>query len=155
VFTQLFICEGGGNSSATACASSWRTTFRSLSVARLQRFINDGLGQTLRPNSRVARFAFLQPPSAQSPNSACGELKRSRVGKEQSGAAERILCAPTAFGKTAVAAWLIAKREVNTLVVVHRQQRLDQWIERLGMFLNMPAQSIGHIGGGKPDRTPM
>ena len=28
---------------------------------------------------------------------------------------EGILCAPTAFGKTAVAAWLIAKRKVNTL----------------------------------------
>jgi len=64
-----------------------------------------------------------------------------------------ILCAPTAFGKTAVAAWLIAKRKVNTLIVVHRQQLLDQWIERLGMFLNVPAKSIGHFGGGKPDRT--
>src|ERR1035437_9642341 len=39
---------------------------------------------------------------------------------------EGILCAPTAFGKTAVAAWLIAKRKVNTLVVVPRQQLLDQ-----------------------------
>lgn len=66
---------------------------------------------------------------------------------------EGILCAPTAFGKTAVAAWLIAKRQVNTLVVVHRQQLLDQWQERLGMFLNLPAKSIGHIGGGKVDRT--
>jgi superfamily II DNA or RNA helicase len=66
---------------------------------------------------------------------------------------EGILCAPTAFGKTAVAAWLIAKRKVNTLVVVHRQQLLDQWQERLGMFLNLPAKSIGHIGGGKMDRT--
>ena len=45
---------------------------------------------------------------------------------------EGILCAPTAFGKTAVAAWLIAKRKVNTLVLVHRQQLLDQWQERLG-----------------------
>lgn len=66
---------------------------------------------------------------------------------------EGILCAPTAFGKTAVGAWLIAKRKVNTLVVVHRQQLLDQWQERLGMFLNLPAKSIGHIGGGKMDRT--
>jgi hypothetical protein len=66
---------------------------------------------------------------------------------------EGILCAPTAFGKTAVAAWLIAKRKVNTLVVVHRQQLLDQWQERLGMFLNLPAKSIGHIGGGKTGRT--
>jgi superfamily II DNA or RNA helicase len=38
-----------------------------------------------------------------------------------------ILCAPTAFGKTAVASLLIVKRKVNTLVLVHRQQLLDQW----------------------------
>jgi superfamily II DNA or RNA helicase len=44
---------------------------------------------------------------------------------------EGILCAPTAFGKTAVAAWLIARRKVNTLILVHRQQLLDQWQERL------------------------
>lgn len=66
---------------------------------------------------------------------------------------EGILCAPTAFGKTAVAAWLIAARKVNTLVLVHRQQLLDQWQERLTMFLRMPADSIGHIGGGKMHRT--
>jgi superfamily II DNA or RNA helicase len=64
-----------------------------------------------------------------------------------------ILCAPTAFGKTAVAAWLIAKRKVNTLVLVHRQQLLDQWHERLAMFLGLPRNSIGQIGGGKSDRT--
>jgi len=64
-----------------------------------------------------------------------------------------ILCAPTAFGKTAVAAWLIAKRKVNTLVLVHRQQLLDQWHERLAMFLGLPPNSIGQIGGGKSDRT--
>ena len=39
---------------------------------------------------------------------------------------EGILCAPTTFGKTAVAAWLIAKRKVNPLVLVHRQQLLDE-----------------------------
>jgi len=66
---------------------------------------------------------------------------------------EGILCAPTAFGKTAAAAWLIAQRKVNTLVMVHRQQLLDQWHERLAMFLNLPAKAIGQIGGGKMDRT--
>lgn len=64
-----------------------------------------------------------------------------------------ILCAPTAFGKTTVAAWLIAKRKVNTLILVHRQQLLDQWHERLAMFLGLPPSSIGKIGGGKSDRT--
>lgn len=66
---------------------------------------------------------------------------------------EGILCAPTAFGKTAVAAWLIANRKVNTLVMVHRQQLLDQWHERLAMFLHLPPKAIGQIGGGKVDRT--
>jgi hypothetical protein len=60
-----------------------------------------------------------------------------------------ILCAPTAFGKTALAAWLIATRKVNTLVLVHRQQLLDQWCARLAMFLKLPAESIGQVGGGK------
>lgn len=64
-----------------------------------------------------------------------------------------ILCAPTAFGKTAVAAWLIANRKVNTLVLVHRQQLLDQWHARLAMFLGLPTASIGQVGGGKSDRT--
>ena len=66
---------------------------------------------------------------------------------------EGILCAPTAFGKTALAAWLIAKRKVNTLVVVHRQQLLDQWQERLRMFLDLSAKAMGHVGGGKTERT--
>jgi superfamily II DNA or RNA helicase len=64
-----------------------------------------------------------------------------------------LLCAPTAFGKTAVAAWLIGKRKVSTLVLVHRQQLLDQWQERLAMFLGAPLNSIGQIGGGKSERT--
>ena len=63
------------------------------------------------------------------------------------------LCAPTAFGKTAVSAWLIAKRAVNALVLVHRQQLLDQWRERLAMFLSLPIDEIGQIGAGKTKRT--
>jgi superfamily II DNA or RNA helicase len=66
---------------------------------------------------------------------------------------EGILSAPTAFGKTAVAAWLIGERKVNTLILVHRQQLLDQWRERLAMFLDLPLKSVGQIGGGKTDRT--
>ena len=55
----------------------------------------------------------------------------------------REFSAPRRRGKTAVAAWLIAKRKVNTLILVHRQQLLDQWQERLAMFLNMPQSRSG------------
>jgi superfamily II DNA or RNA helicase len=60
-----------------------------------------------------------------------------------------VLSATTAFGKTVVAAWLIAHRAVNTLVLVHRRQLLDQWVERLATFLDLPIKSIGRIGGGR------
>jgi superfamily II DNA or RNA helicase/very-short-patch-repair endonuclease len=60
-----------------------------------------------------------------------------------------VLSASTAFGKTVIAAWLIAKRGVNTLVLVHRRQLLEQWIERLCTFLGLPRTAIGHIGGGR------
>ena len=60
-----------------------------------------------------------------------------------------VLAATTAFGKTVVAAWLIAQRRVNTLVLVHRQQLLEQWIERLSTFLDRPPKTIGRLGGGR------
>jgi superfamily II DNA or RNA helicase len=66
---------------------------------------------------------------------------------------EGILCAPTAFGKTAIAAQLIALRKVNTLVMVHRRQLMDQWRERLALFLGLAIKDIGQIGGGKNTRT--
>ncbi len=46
-----------------------------------------------------------------------------------------VLSAATAFGKTVIGAKLISERKVNTLVLVHRQQLLSQWRERLAQFL--------------------
>ena len=81
---------------------------------------------------------------------------RGELRPEQKAAADAlaehdigVLAATTAFGKTVVAAWLIAQRGVNTLILVHRRQLLDQWIERLSTFLGVPRKSIGRIGGGR------
>jgi superfamily II DNA or RNA helicase len=60
-----------------------------------------------------------------------------------------VLAASTAFGKTVVAAYLIAQRQVNTLVVVHRRQLLDQWVQTLSQFLGISSKDIGQFGGGK------
>lgn len=60
-----------------------------------------------------------------------------------------ILCAPTAFGKTVTAAALIARRGVNTLILVHRTELLKQWKERLQLFLNIEKDGVGTMGGGK------
>ena len=63
-----------------------------------------------------------------------------------------ILSATTGFGKTVVAASLIAKRNVNTLIIVHRKQLIEQWKERLNVFLDKGIL-IGQIGGGKNKQT--
>jgi hypothetical protein len=74
-----------------------------------------------------------------------GELRQEqRVAAETMLAQETgVLSATTAFGKTVVGAWLIAKRAVNTLVLVHRRQLQEQWIERLSKFLGVPSNTIG------------
>jgi superfamily II DNA or RNA helicase len=48
-----------------------------------------------------------------------------------------VLAATTAFGKTVIAAKLIAERKVNTLILVHRQQLLWQWAAKLTEFLKI------------------
>jgi superfamily II DNA or RNA helicase len=64
-----------------------------------------------------------------------------------------VLCAPTAFGKTVTAAAVIARRGVNTLVLVHRTELLKQWQERLQAFLGVGKGVVGTIGGGKVKPT--
>jgi superfamily II DNA or RNA helicase len=60
-----------------------------------------------------------------------------------------ILCAQTGFGKTVVAARIIAARNTNTLILTHRQQLLEQWRDRLAHFLDISPKEIGIIGQGK------
>lgn len=75
-----------------------------------------------------------------------------------------VLAAATAFGKTVIAAKLIAERRTNTLILTHRRQLLSQWTSRLNEFLSideaLPPDErkrgrkrqpslIGQIGAGK------
>ena len=64
-----------------------------------------------------------------------------------------VLCAPTAFGKTVTAAAMIARRGINTLILVHRTELLKQWQERLHSFLDVGKGIVGTIGGGKAKPT--
>ena len=48
-----------------------------------------------------------------------------------------ILAAATGFGKTAVGAYLIATRKVNTLVLVHTNEIMQNWINDLNRFLEI------------------
>lgn len=48
-----------------------------------------------------------------------------------------ILSAATAFGKTVVCSYLIAKRKVNTLILLESTDLLTQWIDELNKFLEI------------------
>src|SRR2546427_2109513 len=60
-----------------------------------------------------------------------------------------VLVAPPGIGKTVIGTYLIAARSRSTLVLVHRQPLLDQWVAQLSMFLGLPSKAIGQIGAGK------
>ena len=113
------------------CLDEVRELLLSLKInccVRDERFAGEPLNVSfrgeLRPDQQIAAEALLQHETG-------------------------VLAATTAFGKTVVAAWLIAQRAVNTLVLVHRQQLLEQWVERLSSFLGVPTGAIGRLGGGR------
>jgi superfamily II DNA or RNA helicase len=60
-----------------------------------------------------------------------------------------VLVAPPGVGKTVIGTYLIAARSRRTLVLVHRQPLLDQWIAQLSMFLGLRPKAIGQVGAGK------
>ena len=37
--------------------------------------------------------------------------------------------------------------------MVHRQQLMEQWLERLSAFLELPTGSLGRLGGGRRKLT--
>lgn len=60
-----------------------------------------------------------------------------------------IIVAPPGSGKTIVGIKIIADKKQPALIITHRKQIADQWIERIETFLGIPKNEIGKIGQGK------
>lgn len=60
-----------------------------------------------------------------------------------------VIVAPPGTGKTVIGLKIIADKQQPALIVVHRKQLLDQWVERIESFLGIPKKEIGIIGQGK------
>lgn len=60
-----------------------------------------------------------------------------------------VLVAPPGTGKTVAGAFLVAARGCSTLILVHRQPLLDQWVAQLSAFLGIEPGEIGRVGGGR------
>ncbi|MBR9910813.1 MAG: DEAD/DEAH box helicase family protein [Gammaproteobacteria bacterium] len=82
-----------------------------------------------------------------------GELRKDQQQAVEAITANNvgILHAPTAFGKTVTAIGVITRRKVNTLILTHSRQLLDQWKERIRSFTS--GVEVGTVGGGKKKPT--
>lgn len=60
-----------------------------------------------------------------------------------------IIVAPPGSGKTVAGIKIIAEKKQPALIIAHRKQIAEQWIERIQTFLGIPKNEIGKIGQGK------
>lgn len=54
-----------------------------------------------------------------------------------------VIVAPPGSGKTIMGLELIARHDKPALILTHRKQLLDQWVERIQQYLNVPKKHIG------------
>jgi superfamily II DNA or RNA helicase len=60
-----------------------------------------------------------------------------------------LLVAPPGSGKTIMGMEIIAKLKQPTLILVHKKQIYNQWLERIEGFLNIPKKDIGQFVSAK------
>lgn len=60
-----------------------------------------------------------------------------------------VIVAPPGSGKTVVGLKIITDKKQPALIITHRKQIAEQWIERIEAFLGIPKNDIGKIGQGK------
>jgi len=60
-----------------------------------------------------------------------------------------IICAGCGVGKTVIGLYIAAHLKVKTLIIVHKEFLLNQWIDRINEFL--PNSKVGIIQGDKAD----
>ncbi len=60
-----------------------------------------------------------------------------------------VIVAPPGSGKTVLGLSIIADKMQPALIIVHRKQLADQWIERIETFLGIQKRDIGKVSAGK------
>lgn len=60
-----------------------------------------------------------------------------------------VFVAPPGSGKTVIALKTIGQKKKRSLIVVHRRQLLEQWLDRIEEFLEIPRSEVGLIKSGK------
>jgi len=74
---------------------------------------------------------------------------QEKAVKEILEAENGLLVAPPGSGKTIMGIDIIAKLKQPTLILVHKKQIFNQWLERVEGFLNIPKKDIGQFVAAK------
>ena len=112
-------------------------------IGKLIRFCRDnGIAYNLvdqRKAHSPVHFSFqatLRPHQQE-----CTEM----ISKKEMG----VIVAPPGSGKTVLALKMITDKQQPSLIIVHRKQLAQQWMERIEAFLGISQKDIGKIGQGK------
>jgi hypothetical protein len=62
-----------------------------------------------------------------------------------------VIVSPPGSGKTVIGLEIIAEKRQPALIIVHRKQLFDQWVERIQDFLKIPKKDIGQFGNQKKE----
>lgn len=60
-----------------------------------------------------------------------------------------VIVAPPGSGKTVTALKIISEKQQPALIIVHRKQLFEQWMDSIEAFLGIPRKEIGKIGQGR------
>ncbi len=60
-----------------------------------------------------------------------------------------VVVAPPGLGKTVMALEIVARKQQPTLIIVHRRQLFDQWVDKIQSSLGIPKFQVGRIEGGR------
>jgi superfamily II DNA or RNA helicase len=60
-----------------------------------------------------------------------------------------VIVAPPGSGKTVMGLGIVAQKQQPAIIIVHRKQLFDQWVNSIQAFLGIPKFRIGRIDGGR------
>lgn len=105
----------------------------------------------LKDNNIVYTIRFNIPSFEETAYKSQIELKPSQIPIIETAlkSDQGVIVAPSGSGKTIIGLELIARKKLPALILVHRKQLLDQWIERIQSFLGITKLHIGQYSGTK------
>ncbi len=71
--------------------------------------------------------------------------EQEKLVEQAFAAGQGILVAPPGSGKTIMGLALAAKHDKPALILTHRKQLLDQWVEQIQAYFGMPKRQIGRF----------